>query len=118
MNGTTVYYGDPVATAQFPRELAEMLKEKSPEGLKQEQFESMSVYELRKEILRMKRETVPLWHKTTLTVEEAAEYSGIGGPKLREISNDKDCKFVLYNGNKRLFKRELLDEYLLSQYSI
>lgn len=27
---------------------------------------------------------VPIWHKTNLTVEEAAAYSGIGSQKLRE----------------------------------
>ena len=29
---------------------------------------------------------VPIWHKTNLTVEEAAAYSGIGSQKLREMS--------------------------------
>ena len=28
---------------------------------------------------------VPIWHKTNLTVEEAAAYSGIGSQKLREM---------------------------------
>ena len=27
---------------------------------------------------------VPIWHKTNLTVEEAAAYSGIGSQKLRD----------------------------------
>ena len=30
---------------------------------------------------------VPIWHKTNLTVEEAAAYSGIGSQKLREMSD-------------------------------
>lgn len=30
---------------------------------------------------------VPLWKKMNLTVEEAAEYSGIGVSKIKEISN-------------------------------
>ena len=32
---------------------------------------------------------VPLWKKMNLTVEEAAEYSGIGVSKIKEISNQK-----------------------------
>ena len=33
---------------------------------------------------------VPLWKKMNLTVEEAAEYSGIGVSKIKEISNQKN----------------------------
>ena len=52
---------------------------------------------------------VPIWHKTNLTVEEAAAYSGIGSQKLREMSDSEYCPFVLWNGAKRLIKREKLD---------
>lgn len=61
---------------------------------------------------------VPIWEKSTLTLKEAAAYSGIGTGKLRQITDDEDCKFVLWNGNKRLIKRRLLDEYLAKSYSI
>jgi len=61
---------------------------------------------------------VPVWQKSNLTLEEAAAYSGIGINKLREITNDDRCKFVLWNGNKRLIKRRLLDAYLEECYSI
>ena len=63
-------------------------------------------------------EPIPIWEKSNLTLEEASEYSGIGINKLRDISNDEDCPFVLWNGTKRLFKRRLLDEYLENAYSI
>ena len=61
---------------------------------------------------------VPIWEKSNLTLEEAAAYSGIGIGKLREISNDERCRFVLWVGNKRLIKRRLFDEYIESCYSI
>lgn len=61
---------------------------------------------------------VPIWEKATLTLAEAAAYSGIGINKLREITNDKRCKFVIWNGNKRLIKRKLFDSYLENAYSI
>lgn len=55
---------------------------------------------------------VPLWHKSNLTVEEAAAYSGIGVNKIREISNENNCPFVLWIGKKRLIKRRKFDEYI------
>lgn len=61
---------------------------------------------------------VPIWEKSNLTLEEAALYSGIGVNKLRDISNDERCPFVLWNGTKRLLKRKKLDEYLEKSYSI
>lgn len=61
---------------------------------------------------------VPIWEKSNLTLEEASAYSGIGINKLRELSNDEHCKFVLWVGSKRLIKRARLDEYLDSAYSV
>ena len=61
---------------------------------------------------------VPIWEKSYLTLEEAAAYSGIGIGKLREITNDERCRFVLWVRNKRLIKRRLFDEYIESCYSI
>lgn len=61
---------------------------------------------------------VPLWERTTLTIEEAAEYSGIGRNKLRQLTDERNCDFVLWNGSKRLIKRKKLDDFLANQYSI
>ena len=61
---------------------------------------------------------VPIWEKSNLTLEEAADYSGIGIGKIREITNDKKCRFVLWVGNKRLIKRRLFDQYIESCYSV
>ncbi len=60
----------------------------------------------------------PLWEKSNLTLKEAADYSGIGINKLRKLSDNEDCSFVLWVGNKRLLKRKKLDEYLEKSYSI
>lgn len=61
---------------------------------------------------------VPIWEKLNLTMEEAAEYSNIGINKIREISNDDNCPFVLWVGNKRLIKRRKFDEFVEKQFSI
>ena len=62
--------------------------------------------------------TVPIWEKANLSIQEAALYSGIGRDKLREITDDERCNFVLYVGNKRLIKRRLFDKYIEGIYSI
>ena len=61
---------------------------------------------------------VPGWEKASLSLEEAAAYFGIGINKLRDMSNDENCPFVLWNGSKRLIKRKALEKYLESSYSI
>lgn len=65
-----------------------------------------------------RRREVPIWQKGLLTLEEASEYTGIGVNKLRDMSNARNCEFVLWNGTKRMFKRKKLDDYLDSAYSI
>lgn len=66
----------------------------------------------------MERKMVPIWEKSNLTLEEAAAYSGIGINKLRKMSDDQRCPFVLWNGTRRLIKRRKLDEYIEKAYSI
>ena len=61
---------------------------------------------------------VPIWEKANLTLEEAAAYSGIGMGKLREITNERDCNFVLWVGNKRLIKKRLFDQFIERSYSL
>lgn len=56
--------------------------------------------------------------KSNLTLEEAAAYSGIGINKLRQMTDDENCEFVLWIGNKRLIKRRKLDEYIEKMYSV
>lgn len=62
--------------------------------------------------------TVPIWEKPNLTLEEAAEYFNIGINRLRDMSNEDDCEFVIWIGSKRLFKRRKLEAYLEAQYSL
>ena len=38
--------------------------------------------------------------------------------QLRELTEDEQCKFVLYVGTKRLIKRHLFEQYLEQAYSI
>ena len=61
---------------------------------------------------------VPIWEKANLTIEETAAYFGIGMNKLRELTEDEQCKFVLFVGTKRLIKRRMFEQYLEHAYSI
>lgn len=65
-----------------------------------------------------KREAVPLWERATLSLEEASAYTGIGVNKLRSMSDEKNCDYLLWVGNKRMLKRKKLDEFLERAYSI
>lgn len=56
--------------------------------------------------------------KSLLTLEESAEYFNIGINKIRTMTNDDNCPYVLWSGSRRLIKRKSFEEYLYRQYSI
>ena len=61
---------------------------------------------------------IPVWEKLTLTLDEASEYSNIGVKKLRDLTNDPECDFVLFVGHKRLIKRKMFEQYVNRLYSM
>ncbi len=65
-----------------------------------------------------KDRAVPIWERANLTLIEAAAYTGVGTDKLRELSDDESCDFVLWVGTKRLLKRKKLEEFLEKSFSI
>ena len=62
--------------------------------------------------------SIPLDAKPLLTLKEASIYTGIGINKLREMSNENSCDYVLFVGRKRMFKREALLRFLKEAYSV
>ena len=56
--------------------------------------------------------------KPLLTLKEALIYTGIGIYKLREMSNENSCDYVLLVGRKRMFKQESLLQFLKEAYSV
>ena len=62
--------------------------------------------------------TIPLDQKALLTLKEASVYTGIGINKLRDMSNERNCDYVLFVGRKRMFKREALLRFLEQSYSV
>lgn len=61
---------------------------------------------------------VPVSEKLNLTVEEASVYSNIGICKIREMTNDLQCPFVMYVGRKKLIKRKAFEKYLENKIEI
>lgn len=61
----------------------------------------------------MKVEPIPIYHKYTLSIEEAAEYFRIGQKRLRQIVEDNPtAEYVLMNGNRVQIKRKLFEAYI------
>lgn len=62
---------------------------------------------------------IPVWHKINLTLDEASEMSCIGINRLRELSNEPGCQWVLFVGDgvnpKRLVKRVPFIEWINSK---
>lgn len=57
---------------------------------------------------------IPIWLKMNLSFQEAAAYSGIGEKRLREITEDPMCDFVIIVGEKekkKLIKRKEFEEW-------
>lgn len=65
-----------------------------------------------------KENLVPVWERITISLEEAAAYSGIGVRKLRDMTDKPECNYVIWVGNRRMIKRKKFDEYLESAYSV
>ena len=82
---------------------AEILKDlkNNKESAPEEKPEDKKVYDLSK-----------LKEKKLLSVDEAAELFGIGRNKIRKISDDENCPFVLWIGSHRKIKRDAFEKFL------
>lgn len=61
---------------------------------------------------------VPIEHKLTLTIKEAAAYSNIGINRIDRMLREPNCPFALYVGTKKLVKRIEFEEYISSRLTI
>lgn len=58
---------------------------------------------------------VPIWNKYMLTVEEVAQYFGIGEKKIRNLiaeNQETELCFTIQIGNKSLINRSKFGEFL------
>ena len=69
--------------------------------------------------VKTQEDSVPLWGKYLLTVEEAAEYFGIGQKRIRRlISFDPTADYLLTVGNRTQIKRRQFEKYIDSMSCI
>lgn len=61
---------------------------------------------------------IPIHHKMTLTIREAAEYSNIGINKIDSLLKQPNCPFVLYVGTRKLVKRQEFERYIREKQEI
>lgn len=61
---------------------------------------------------------IPIWEKTNLTIQEAAQYSDIGQNKIVGLLRMPRCPFVLYVGKKKLVKRKEFERYIEASIEI
>ena len=66
----------------------------------------------------MKNASISYCKEELLTLTEAAALYNIGVNKIREMTNDDNCSYVLFVGSKRLIKRRQFNLYLSEAYSI
>lgn len=51
--------------------------------------------------------------KYILSIREAALYFGMGEKKIRRMAEDNEGDFALYNGNRYLVIRPLMEQYFM-----
>lgn len=74
------------------------------------------ITEMRNDNMRFE---LPWWQKYTLTLNEASAYFGIGYKRLKQfVEEHRDEKFVLWNGNRALIKRQQFEQYMDKYMSI
>lgn len=56
--------------------------------------------------------SISLKDKNNLTIKEAAQYFNIGENKIRELTKEPGCEYVLYVGKRTLIKRKVFENYL------
>lgn len=60
-------------------------------------------------------ESVPIYQKVNLTIDEAVALTNIGRNKIYELVKEGNCDFTLQVGKKILIKREPFVKYLMKK---
>ena len=56
--------------------------------------------------MNQKHQNVPIWEKANLTLEEAAAFTNIGINKLRQLTDEDGCEYVLWRSEERRVGKE------------
>jgi excisionase family DNA binding protein len=78
-------------------------------------FDYMGVITISNTNMEIYKKSVPIWEKYMLTVDEAAQYFGIGEKKIRMLiaeNTNTDLCFTVQIGNKSLINRHKFEDFL------
>ena len=66
----------------------------------------------------LKSKDVPIWKKYSLSIQEAAEYYGIGEKRIRQIASENpNADFILEVGSHIRIKREKYFQHVVEKYN-
>ena len=58
-------------------------------------------------------QSIPVWEKYMLTIDEAAAYFRVGENKLRKlVSENQEADYIFWNGNRAQIKRKKFEEFI------
>ena len=61
---------------------------------------------------------VPINQKVLITINEAAEYIGVGHTAIRKFLDGREDEFCVCVGNRRLIKREKFEKYIKEKVTV
>lgn len=63
-------------------------------------------------------EKIPVKDKVLLTINEAAEYIGVGHTAIRKFIDGREDEFCVLVGNRKLIKREKFEKYIKNNVTV
>lgn len=63
-------------------------------------------------------EQISIKDKVLITINEAAEYIGVGHTAIRKLIDGREDEFCVLVGNRKLIKREKFEKYIKNNVTV